>query len=200
MGRSVARNSVATNFKKCVKRVKKVCGSKSFKSCLKVESKENAQVAECRAFLLENHGEKGVSLKGLNPSMVKEVMSAGVSNDQKKCFALSRKLCKEGEALNRCMKRKAGSFPSFCQGDSIVGVRGLEKSIKNDRKLSRCTTSIAKRCQLRIPAEQIKPDPAAYKAALARYEICLKAQVGKEKDCSEVTDPKKGGGATQLID
>lgn len=194
-----SRTKTKANIKKCIKLVKETCGSKSYKACMSAKTKKTSQVSECLSFLVTQNKVKKVDTSSLGASVRKFITSSEMSTDQKKCFEISKVVCKEGEDLNLCMKRRAGKFPSYCREAAIQGIDSLKGIYKNDRKAAMCADLLVAKCDFKLPEAKEKPNPKVYQAALDSYQSCLKSRIAKEKECGDVIDPKKNNGATQLI-
>ena len=179
--------------------MKKTCGEKDYKSCMNEKSEKTAHVSECLSYLVTENKKKKINTEGLGKSVKKLIANSEMTKDQRKCFEVSKLVCREGENLNECMRKRAGKFPSFCREAAIQGIDSLKEIYKNDRKAAMCADLLVAKCDFVLPEAKEKPDPKLYQAALNKYQACVKSQVNREKECKDVVDPKREGGSTQLV-
>jgi len=184
----------------CVSSIKSVCGQTDYKSCMKSKSDKAIEINGCVNKLISANQKKTIPLEGIGSSFKDLISGSAMTGDQKKCFDISTKVCGPNEDLKKCMKLHAGNFPSYCKEAALQGMDSLNQVYQNDREAKGCTDGLMKVCKLELPEATVKPDPRVYQAALSSYQNCLKSQVSKRKECSNLIDAKSGDGpATQLI-
>ncbi len=124
-----------------------------------------------------------------------EEQSATLNEDQQKCFDIAKRVCDTSEDLKACVANHPNQFPSSCQQDVVDPVTSI-KSVAGSQKMLPCTTALQKKCTLKLPEAQAKPDASAIKLAMKAYQVCMDEQVEVLDACKSLVDKEADPKAT----
>lgn len=137
------------------------------------------------------------------PVKAESVTQLSLSEDEVKCFNISKRVCGEGLDIKDCMYKNRSQFPSYCLeevGDRFASVSAVAKS----SEMKSCTQALMAKCKMELPEAQVKPDMNALKNAMAKYQSCMDKQMDYTDECKamavkEAKSDKNSGQVFQKI-
>ncbi len=111
-----------------------------------------------------------------------------MSEDEMKCFEISKKVCADGEDAYQCMKNNPNAFPSFCLEKFGNNLNDL-KSTSNSAEMGTCFEAMKAHCILQTPEDET--DIKVLQGAVAKYQACVNEKFAKVKACNSLTEKER---------
>ncbi len=104
-----------------------------------------------------------------------------------KCYTIARSVCGQNETIDKCLMTKRNAFTSFCV-DELTRNNDEVKELVESASMEKCTQGLDTVCKLEVPDEQVKPDMAVLRAAVAKYQQCMTQKAEASSSCNLAKD------------